>query len=109
MVFEFIELLVVDTFTNKFGAWFLMKLDLVPLTLHPTKSNNLLKLVFMLWQWVLNYVRQNWGGTMQLWKKNPENKQAMKRPTIFFARWRGFMLGLNQKMMRQFHSSFFGW
>jgi hypothetical protein len=45
---------------------------------------------------------------MQLWKKNPENKQAMKRPTIFFARWRGFMLGLNQKMMRQFHSSFFG-
>jgi hypothetical protein len=37
----------------------------------------------MFLEWVLNYVRENWGGMMQLWKKNPRNKQAMKRPTIF--------------------------
>jgi hypothetical protein len=34
-------------------------------------------------EWVLNYVRDNWGGTIQLWKKIPGNKQAMKRLTIF--------------------------
>ncbi len=48
MIFEFIEpLVVVDTFTNNFGAWFHIKCDLVPFTLNPTKSNNLLEQVFM--------------------------------------------------------------
>ncbi len=48
MIFEFIEpLVVVDTFTNKFGAWFHIKSDLVPFTNDPTKSNNLFEYVFM--------------------------------------------------------------